>query len=431
MAFLTKERGIWVSAAAKEASFGTAAALDSRVRIEVANFITPEYQTVDDQDLLGATQEASSQILVARAFAFPFNIPRVPPHALAFVARYGLGQGDTATPTGASAARRHRFSPSKGSTELDTFTVGERFTSSVYRRYQGGGVGDFALNVQRQANRMVGLTSNLLLSSLVTSATEPTTKEVTENPINGNNSRIFLGEQVSGFKGYLPDVLALTANDMGLAADTEITNQVNSLTWNFNNNIAQDSLFTLKSGLGFGQMQRGAPTQTLEMSFNFENDDLLGFIDAQTILSFQIKIRGGTIEAGHYYGMSLVVPRAIIQTLPPANNNDFIAETPTLRILESPDRVEVTDGTNGATNAAGTTLTSTGATFTTGADRVLAGDMVAIGNASAAVDSVTPTTVTVDSTLGSSLSGQTFVITREPLPSVILDVWNRQTAYAA
>ena len=95
MAFLTRERGIWVSAAAKETAFGTAQTLDSRIRVEAGNFINPAYETIDDGDLLGATQEASSQVLLARAFEMPFNIPRVPPHALAFIAAYAMGDVDT------------------------------------------------------------------------------------------------------------------------------------------------------------------------------------------------------------------------------------------------------------------------------------------------------------------------------------------------
>lgn len=434
MPFLTRERGIWISAAAKEAAFGTPATLDSLIRIEAGNFIVPEYETIDDQDLLGATQEASSQQLVARAFTLAANAPRVPPHILAAFASYAMGKTTTTTPTGGTNARKHKIVPSKGSTELKTFTLGERFTSDIYRQYEGVGVDNFALSVQRQANRIVGLNSSLLLSELVTTGvTAPTASEIVENSINGNNSRIYLGEQSASFKGVTPDVLALGGNDIGLTdADDEITTQVNNLTWNFNNNINRESLYTLKSGLGFGAMRRGAPSQTLEMNFNFESGDLLTHIEAQAILALQLKIRGGLIEMGHYFGMNLIFPRLIISTLPPADNNQFIVETPTFRVLESPDRISVATGNNGATNAGGTVFTSAGATFTDGDDQVLRGDRVEIGTKSVKVTSVTDnTTLVVPAGLGNNLSGQTFKITRDPLPSVILEVWNAQAAYAA
>ena len=429
MPFLNRPREILLSSGAKEASYGTAADVDSLHKFENATFLRPDHTVINDLDQLGGFEEATEQKIVAKAYSAAINTPRVKPHTLATILAYGLGDLTTTMPTGATATRKHRAVTLVGTTELPSFTIEEKKTASIQRRFRGCGVTDFTLQVTRQANRIMSLNTNILMGIFENGNGEAS--EIVEPFINGGNSAIWLFPG-STFKGITGDDLDLATPDLTGASVNKITSDVNLMSWGFNNNVNRDSLYTLDSGDYFGVFERAAPTHDLRLDFDLETDTVLADFEGQTPFALQWKIRGPVIEAGFYYGVNIIFPRLQYASYTPGEDSGRQTENTTILVMKESEEIAIATDTDGATDAAGTELTSVAGSFASGADRVLIGDNVTIDDVTAKVTAVSSDTVLeVDSTLGASLSAQTYVVTRDPLPSVIIDVFNEQTAYAA
>lgn len=304
MAELNRLRNIQVSAATKETTYGTAVAVDSLIKCEQASIVTPDPQIVNNQDLLGATQEADDQEIVAMAQRLAFNQPRAKPHTVAFTGSYGLGAVATTTPDGATNARKHTITPVNAVT-LSSFTVEGLLKSGLQKKYAGGGISDFALRIQRGANRKVALSSNILLcgSSADGTATE---SEISEAALNaGSQCGVWLG--ATTYSGTNDDDLDYTTTDLTSASD--IASTVRSIEWSVNNNPDPEELYRLGSGLYLGAFERGDLVQTVNLDYDYADETEVERLTNQTAVAFQVKIRGAEIETGFYYGMNLIFPK--------------------------------------------------------------------------------------------------------------------------
>ena len=300
MAEMNQTRIIQVSAAAKEDSFGTAAALDSRIRCESGNFPNPEHTTVNDQDLIGASLEPSDQILVAKSYTMALSQPRVKPHTLAFIAAYAMGKCATTTPTHAADTRKHRIAVEQNIT-LPTFTMQETIKTGIFKKYTGCGVSDFSLTVQRGANRMVNLSANLSMTKAENGA-QDASAEIGEKPLNGASSAVFLGD--GDYDGSLDDIrgaaapyanIDLATSDIGGGPDN-LTGRMQSMTWNFNNNPESDDLYRVGSGANRAAWERGEPLQTVDLDFDYKDEAALAHYEDQEDLALQWIIKGDSIE---------------------------------------------------------------------------------------------------------------------------------------
>lgn len=432
---LNDPRWFLVSHAAKESSYGTAAAMSSRIAFgqELLPSHVPETET--DAARLGGALGPTKQYLLGNPLEGSMPLPLCTPHELAFIASYALGSTVTTTPSGATDARRHRITPKRGGSDIPTFSMEEYKNDSVQLQYRGCGITDLELSVTRQANRIVTATATMLAGILGTGTS--TGDVIDEEPINGDNSRISMGTySATGFKGVTEDNLVLATQDVG-SSYANLTDRVNSLNFTWGNNVNRDRLYTLASGKKFGSMRRGTPALGLTLNLDYESQTYVTALGSQSDLALQWKIRGPNIEGsgntGHYYGLNLIFPRLRIGGHTFEAAGDDQAEALTLTVLDSDTRIEVASGSDGATDAAGDTFTSSGSTFTDGADQVLVGDRLEVGTEDPIdIDTVTSNTaLELDGTVTASLSSQDWKITRDPMPWVILDVYNEQTAYAA
>jgi hypothetical protein len=303
MANLNRIRKIMVSAAAKEASYGAGAAVDSLIRVDVENIPSPKHQIINDQDLLGGKEEPSDQEIIAKAYSLPFGQKRVRPHTLAFWGSYALGAVSTSTPVGATLARKHVITPKANDPAMPSFAAEALFKSGVQKKYPGGFFTDGTLRVNRGANRMVSLQSNILLSGNYTAGTGNVSEEA-EAALNGGNSAAWIG---SAYSGANDDDLDLTTSDLA-ATPTTITSGVRSLEWQFQNNPNEEDLYRLGSGLFFGAAERGERTQKVMLNYDYEDQTEIDRLEAQDQVALQFKIRGAQIETGFYWGANLIFP---------------------------------------------------------------------------------------------------------------------------
>lgn len=434
MADLTKARYFMVSHAAKESSYATAATLSSRIPFGQEAFVSHAPETETDAALLGGALGPTKQYLLGNPLEGNLPLPLCTPHELAFIVAYGLGSVVTTTPDGGTKTRRHRMTPKRGSSDLPTFSMQEYKTSAVQVQYRGSAISDFEMSMTRQANRIVTASATMLAGRLSTGTAN--VGVIDEEPLNADNSRISMGTFDGGvFKTITEDHLVLATQDVGTGY-TDLTEKVNSLNLTWANNINRDRLYTMGSGTRFGSMRRGTPTLGLALNLDYEGQDYVTALSNQTDLALQWKIRGPNIEgsgnSGFYYGLNLIFPRLRVGGHTYEAAGDDQGEALTLTVLDTDQRIVVDEGTNGATDSAGTDFTSAGATFTNGADQVLEGDQIEINNRTLGVDSVDNNTgLTLDATAGASLTSQEFKITRDPLPWMIIDIYNEQTAYAA
>lgn len=304
MANLNRIRKIMVSAAAKEASYGAGAAVNSLIRVDSENLPTPKHQIINDQDLLGGTEEASDQEIIAKAYSLPFGQKRVKPHTLAFWAAYALGAVATSTPATATLTRKHVFTPKANDPTMPSFAVEALFKSGVQKLFPGGFFGDGTLRVNRGANRMVSLQSNILLSGNHSAGTGNVTEKA-EAALNGGNSSVWLS--TSGYSGTNDDDLDLTTSDLG-GTPVDISSPTRSLEWQFQNNPDEDDLYRLGSGLFYGAAERGERSQKLMLNYDYADHTEVDRLEAQTQMAAQFKLRGALIETGFYYGMNLIFP---------------------------------------------------------------------------------------------------------------------------
>lgn len=303
MANLNRIRKIMVSAAAKEASYGAGAAVNSLIRVDVENLPNPKHQLINDQDMLGGTEEPSNQEILAMAYSLPFGQKRVRPHTLAFWGAYALGAIVTTTPAGATLTRKHTITPKPLDPTMPSFAVEALFKSGVQKKYPGGFFDGGTLRVNRGANRMVSLQSNILLSGDYAAGTG-NSAEISEAALNGGNSAVYLG---STYSGANDDDLDLTTSDLS-ATPTQIESTVRSLEWQFQNNPDEDDLYRLGSELFYGAAERGDRGQKLMLNYDYADHTEIDRLEAQTRVALQFKIRGAAIESGFYYGMNLIFP---------------------------------------------------------------------------------------------------------------------------
>lgn len=431
MPFLSRAREIYMSTAEAEDTLGTAQALDSKIQLARGTFIRADPLVINNLDELGGFEEVTENDLIAKAYTTAFNSPRVKPHTLAAFASYALGVTKTSQPSGATNARKHRITPKLDDTELPTFTFEERKTSTIFRRYSGAGFADINLIVERAANRIVQLNSNVIAARRGAGAATRYSL-VDESYLNGGSSGIWLA-QGSTFRGVTPNAISIAENGSVFSGGTirNITKEVNGINWGYNNNVNRDNLYTLDSDENFGVFERGAPTQTLNLDTKFERDGALEALEAQTEYALQWTVKGPEIEDGHHYGFNLIFPRLAYASLSDNEDNDQQVENATWQVLKSVSEIEVATGTDGATDADGT-FTSASSTFTDGSDQVLPGDTVHVGTRSAVVTSVTDNNnIELGAGLTASQSSLNFRIVRGALPSVILEVFNSRTGYAA
>lgn len=308
---LNRLRKFYVSAATKEASYGTAAVVDSLIKLETAGSAELTPSIANDQDLLGGTEEPGDQEILARYWQVPFNIPRIKPHALAFWAAYALGSVTTTTPAGGTTARKHTFTPLANNPVMPSFTLEEYVKSGEQNQLSGGMFDGGTLSVARGANRRVALQSNILCGGSLAAGSRTVTEKSEAALDAALTTGVWLGAVT--YSGSTDNDLDTTSTDLS-GSPTAIKSYVRSIEWRFNNNPDAEDLYRLGAGLGFAAAERMERTQTLTLNYDYQDDTEQTRLTSQTEVAFQWKIRGAQIESGFYYGMNLIFPKLQLTT---------------------------------------------------------------------------------------------------------------------
>ena len=306
MAVHSRKRIFWVSAQTKEATFGTAITTNlSKLILDTGGFVDPQFSPFDDLDKLTGRIERTRQGLynAAGPWAMSLSAVRVEPHLLAFVLAYGMGvhatddDFDSLTGTTQNAA-----SPSD-SLVLDTFTLVEQVSSSVWVQYTGCMITDFSLTVSRGTNQLMDLTFNVLAAYRTELSAAPTSGNVLtitgERPFSAGKGGFWLGPRLSSASARLKGLTAadghvaitndpdagtvdgFTADygDLDINIDTAATNdytkRMRTLTWNFSNEVDAEELMLFGDGDTLGKAERNGIVQSLECEFDYEDESEL------------------------------------------------------------------------------------------------------------------------------------------------------------
>lgn len=326
---LDRLRSIQVSAAAKESDYDTARAVDSMIRFNAGVMPNDEVQTVNDQDLIGGTEEASDAELLVQSLALPFAQNRVKPHTLAFTAAYALGGVAVTTPSGATDTRKHTFTP-QASAAQPSFTLEGLMKTGVQLKYSGLFIDSFGLTFQRSANRYLNLSGQAYGSGTQVAGTA-TESEIVEGGLNAANAAVWFDNTT--YEGSTGDDLDLTDNELTSNPTADSANIV-SLDWQYRNNMDTDFLYEVGSGEQFGGDDRLARDQTVTLVRLYQDETYRAYATDQTEVALQCKVKGALIETGFYYGMNLIFPLLQIQDRDVSEQGGRMIETIVFYVLE-------------------------------------------------------------------------------------------------
>lgn len=328
-------RKILVSASTKETAYDTAQTVDSLMRVTNGSIPNLNVQTIKDDDHISGLEEAGEQEVIAYSGAMPFQVERVKPHTLAFIASYGLGSvssaaADTGTP--ATFMKKHTMTP-LANQAMPSFTVEHFIASGIQRKLSGGLVNDFTLSIQRGANRFVKLAANLLLSGTDASGSGSATEKSETSLQGGTTTAVWLS--AAGYSGSTDDDIDYATSDLNATAfdNTAVTQNIE---WVFNNNFNEDDLFLIGQGLGLSNNDRTSRSQEVRWTFEMSAYSEISSLFNQTEIALQVKCRGAqhASDSGYYYGFNVVWPLLQYQDVQIVEINGRVYNQAVFTVLE-------------------------------------------------------------------------------------------------
>ena len=327
---LDRLRNVQMSTNSKESAYDTADAVDSKILVNAGVIPDDVVEVVNDQDLIGGTEEASASTLIAQSLSMAFAQNRVKPHTLAAIAAFAMGSVATTTPSGGSTARKHTITPATSAT-MNSFTLEGLLKSGLQQKYSGMMVDNFNLGFQRQANRFCNLTAGLLGSGTVAAGTA-TASEVSEAGLNAATAAVWL--DATTYDGSTTDDLDLATNDL-TSNPSALGVNVIGFEWEYRNNIDSDFLYTIGSGNQFGVAERVARDQTVTLTLLWQDEGYRTQLLADTDMCLQVKVKNAQIASeGLYYGWQVVFPKLRIASRPKTESGGRMIETITFNVLQ-------------------------------------------------------------------------------------------------
>ena len=324
---LNRLRKLYVSAATKESTYGTAVATDSQIKADAGVITNREVGVVNNNDTIGGTEEPTEQFLTNKSVTLPIAQGRVKPHTLATMASYGLSKVATTTPGGASSARKHQIttSGSDGDT-LYSFTVEGVLggASSIQKIYPGMFVDGFNFSVNRGANPCAALTRTCYGGGTATETTDTDRAEISEDPISGSVAGACIATGV--YDGTTDDSNnVVTSFDFASAVD--ITSQLNSFEYAYQNNVDRDFLYQVGGDKIYNMAEKTARSQTVTITKLWQDDTYRDGLEAQTTYGLQMRFKGAEIESGFNYGCCFTIPKCVLQSADVSDDGGRITET--------------------------------------------------------------------------------------------------------
>jgi hypothetical protein len=327
---LDRLRNIQVSADSKESTYDTAVAVDSKILINAGVIPDDQVEVVNDQDLIGGTEEAGSSTLIAQSLTFPMAQNRVKPHTLAFIGAYALGSVATTTPGGGTTARKHTITPATSAT-MNSFTMEGLLKTGLQNKWSGCMVDSFDLSFQRGSNRFCNIAANVLGSGTVAAGTA-TESEVSEAGLNAATAAVWL--DATTYDGSMTEALDLTVNDL-TSNPAVLGADVIGFEWNYRNNIDPDFLYTIGSGNQFGIAERVARDQTVTLTLLWQDEGYRTQLLADTDMALQLKVKNAEIASESlFYGYQIMFPKLRIASRPKTEQGGRMVETITFNVLE-------------------------------------------------------------------------------------------------
>ena len=323
---LNRIRKLYVSAASRESTYGTAIATDSMLKVDAGVITNREVGVVSNNDLVGGTEEPTDQFLTNESVALPIAQARVKPHTLATIAGYGISNITTTTPSGGSTARKHQVSTAGSSpSTLHSFTAEGILKSGVNQVYPGMFVDGFNFSVNRGANQFASLTSTCYGCGTVSSGSDNSRSEIDEDPIGGSTSGIAIGTGV--YDGATQDGNA-DVSTFDIASATDITTQVTSFEYAYQNNVDRDFLYQVGGGKIYNIAEKTARSQTVTITKLWQDDTYRTGLYNQTEYSLQARFKGAQIVSeGIYYGCCFTIPKAVLQSADVSDDGGRLVET--------------------------------------------------------------------------------------------------------
>lgn len=319
-------RKFYMSAKTYEGTWGTAEAEADLCpfRVDSDPFeVAPEFQ--DDTDLIGGSEEPTSQQELARVVTGTISQPRVQPHLLAAIASFSMASSVSSSLVDTSAYR-HVIEPNTSDFLLKSFTALDLYTAAYYEEHIGCMVNSFTLSTGRKG--WLSLSADILGSGKTVQSgltVGSLGSEVSEVYLKAGDAYIWLGESPSE---NLPGTWQQHAEDL-VGTPTAVRTKFGDFSWKYNNNPAQDSLYEPGSGIYMGRAERDKRSQTLSFSVEIEDLTYLDYLTGQTELQMEFDFMSGVLagDASIYYGAQIIFPSLkLISCKPTGGTGKLIAE---------------------------------------------------------------------------------------------------------
>tara|TARA_Y100000310_G_scaffold331632_1_gene405563 strand:+ start:23961 stop:25013 length:1053 start_codon:yes stop_codon:yes gene_type:complete len=302
---LDRVRSVQVSTALQETAYDTAVAVDSLIKVNAGVIAMEKADISDDTDLIGGTEEADDQTVLAKHVELPFAQSKARPHTLAFLAAHAMGAVNASL---VGTVYKHHFTPTTSFTTLPSFTAEVLLKTGVQYKYSGMFVDSFDLSVSRGADRRVSLSASCFGSGTRVTGSA-STSEFAESALNATTAQVWLA--ATTYAGTTGDALSVSTEDL-TSGGSGIKADLVSLDWNYSNNVDLDFLYEIGGGLGPNLASRVARSQTVSMVVLFDDYTYLtGMLD-QTNYAIQVVVQGDEEDTGpsRYEGFNLIWPKA-------------------------------------------------------------------------------------------------------------------------
>jgi len=285
--FLGRARKVMISMRNAQAALATAATVDSLVRVssEPGNII-PEVE--DDSDLVGGTEEPTTQEVSVRNYNLPLDQSKVKPNTLVFVLGAAMGTVTSSTPAASDVTRLHAITQQAAS-DFDTFTVEELYATGAQRKFIGCIVDSFTLTGSRR--NFFSLSSQVFGSGKYASGSA-NVSEVAEVSLHTRDAVVFIG---TAYAGATPDQDRTSADITG---GSDKSANIEEISWTYNNNTDLDFLPYFNTGVTWGRAERGTRSQELSMTMLFVDMTEANAALNQTAVTIQVKAISDTYVAG-------------------------------------------------------------------------------------------------------------------------------------
>ena len=307
-AFLGRGRKVMLSARNAQSAIATAATVDSLLRVssEPGNL---QWDMEDDTDLIGGTEEPTTQEISIQRYMLPLEQSKVKPHTLAFV--LGAALGTISSATAGDKSRLHSITQ-KAATDFDTFTVEELYATGNQKKYIGCILDSLTLNGER--SNFFSLSAQVYGSGKVATGSASVT-EVSEPSLHTRDAIMFI------YAGSYGGSAASQAQTSNLGGGDDVSSEVESISWTYNNNTDIDFLTHFNSGTTWGRAERGTRGQELTFTLLFQDMAQVNRALGQTSICAQLKCISKTLVEGiaaqtgagtdssFFYGFSVIWPK--------------------------------------------------------------------------------------------------------------------------